>query len=235
MGQVRAMLRDVDSKATTSRVSWQASIADARSLPDDAGRYSAVITSPPYPNRHDYTRVFGVELLLGFLTSQETKQLRRQSIQSHPESRPERPKSGRYSQPKTLGKLLARLKDDGVDRRISGMLGGYFEDIWCCLRETKRVCKPGSKLAFVVGNVRYGGHAVVVDELTAELGEDVGLRCKTIVAARYRGNSAQQMGRHGRHPSEGIRGDIRTTTVEGFPGQSASPCNVCGAKWAGCD
>ena len=199
--QVQTMLEDLDSKSTASDVSWQVGMADARSLPDGTGTYSAVITSPPYPNRHDYTRVFGVELMTGFLTWQETKQLRRQSIQSHPESRPERPGSERYSQPEKLGRVLARLKEDHVDRRIPKMLGGYFRDIWCCLRETKRVCKPGAKLAFVVGNVRYGGHVVPVDELTAELGEDVGLECEKIVAARYRGNSAQQMGKHGRRRS----------------------------------
>jgi len=41
----------------------------------------------------------------------------------------------------------------------------------------------------------------MVDELTAEIGEQAGLRCDKIIAARYRGNSAQQMRDHGRKPS----------------------------------
>lgn len=60
--------------------SWQVQIADARSLPDPKGTYTAVITSPPYPNRHDYTRVFGVELLFEFLDWERLRMLRYQSF-----------------------------------------------------------------------------------------------------------------------------------------------------------
>ena len=45
---------------------------------------------------------------------------------------------------------------------------------------------------------RYDGNAVLVDEFTAELGKQAGLFCREIRAVRWRGNSAQQMGRHGR-------------------------------------
>ena len=37
---------------------------DARSLPLRSDSVDAVLTSPPYPNRHDYSRVFHIELLL---------------------------------------------------------------------------------------------------------------------------------------------------------------------------
>ena len=56
-------------------------------------------------------------------------------------------------------------------------------------------------MAFVVGNAQYTGQRIPVDELTAEIGEQVGLRCKKLVAVRERGNSAQQMGEFGRNPS----------------------------------
>ena len=47
----------------------------------------AVITSPPYPNRHDYTRVFQIELEMLFLDAHEVQLLRRQTIRSHPEAK----------------------------------------------------------------------------------------------------------------------------------------------------
>jgi len=53
----------------------------------------------------------------------------------------------------------------------------------------------------VVGNAQYYGVPILVDELTAEIGEQVGLKCQTLVSARHRGNSAQQMGTFGRNPS----------------------------------
>ena len=81
------------------------------------------------------------------------------------------------------------------------MLEGYFLDMYLCLREVMRVSCPGAKIAFVVGNAQYSGEPILVDELTAEIGEQVGLKCEKILATRYRGNSAQQMGKYGRNPS----------------------------------
>jgi hypothetical protein len=81
------------------------------------------------------------------------------------------------------------------------MLAGYFEDLHLVLAECRRVMRPGSKAAFVVGNARYCGHSIEVDRLLSELGAVCGLRHERTVALRTRGNSAQQMGRFGRRPS----------------------------------
>ena len=53
----------------------------------------------------------------------------------------------------------------------------------------------GAKAAFVVGNAQYDGKAILVDEFTAEIGEQAGLTCEEIRVVRRRGNSAQQMGK----------------------------------------
>lgn len=181
--------------------SLHVSVADARSLPDKNGVYSAIITSPPYPNRHDYTRVFGVELMFGFSDAGKTKKLRYQSFQSHPEARPRRPSVIGYTEPLSLTSALQRLEKRKADPRVVKMLKGYFLDMFLCLREMKRVCKTGAKLALIVGNAQYRGVPFLVDELTAEIGEKTGLVCEKLYAARYRGNSAQQMGEFGRTPS----------------------------------
>ena len=177
--------------------SWEVGLSDARSLPDGDGTYTAVITSPPYPNRHDYTRVFGVELMFGFLDWERLRELRYQSFHSHPEARPERPAADEYEPPATLEDVISDLKD----RRIQSMLRGYFLDMYLCLREIARVCRAGANVAVVVGNARYAGKAIHVDEYTAELGERAGLSCQEIRVIRWRGNSAQQMGRYGRQAS----------------------------------
>lgn len=188
------MLEDVGDRAWDGRDGWKAELADARELPDGDGTYSAVITSPPYPNRHDYTRVFGVELMFGFLGWEENRELRRQSFHSHPEARPRRPLAGQYVEPAGLEGNMRHVQDG----RIRRMLRGYFLDMHLCLREVERVCRSGAMMGFVIGNVRYNGEGIRVDEYTAELGERVGLVCREIRAVRWRGNSAQQMGRHGR-------------------------------------
>jgi DNA methylase len=195
------MLADVGEVKSGSKKSWEIERADARRLPDERPTYSAVITSPPYPNRHDYTRVFGVELMFGFLDWEGTRKIRYQSFHSHPEARPDRPDAKEYSQPVLLIKTLAKIRTKTENERIPKMLEGYFIDTFLCLREIKRVCKNGAHIAFVVGNAQYYGEPVRVDELTAEIGEQAGLTCERIRIARYRGNSAQQMGRYGRNPS----------------------------------
>jgi len=199
--RVGCMIEDIRKGGLPRRALWHVEQADARTLPDKARTYSAVITSPPYPNRHDYTRVFGVELMFGFLDWEDTRKLRYQTFESHPEAHPERPDATEYIQPHSLGRALTRIRKKTDEARIPDMLKGYFLDMYLTLREMKRVCRSKARIAVVVGNARYYGESICVDQLTAEIGEQVGLTCEKLLAARYRGNSAQQMGRYGRHPS----------------------------------
>jgi tRNA G10 N-methylase Trm11 len=199
--QLNLMLSDLRAVELSHGPYWQVKRADARRLPDQTRKYTAVITSPPYPNRHDYTRVFGVELMFGFLDWEGTRQLRYQSFESHPEAHPNRPEAPDYQKPRRLTRALSAIKPKDKDERITRLLSGYFLDMYLSLREVKRVCRKGARLAYVVGNAQYFGVPVLVDELTAEVGEEVGLGCEKIIVARYRGNSAQQMGKFGRCPS----------------------------------
>ena len=199
--RVDLMLGDLHKVDLPRHPQWHVTQADARMLPDNNGRYTAVITSPPYPNRHDYTRVFGIELMFGFLDWEETRHLRYQSFHSHPEAHPIRPEICEYKQPLKLAKALAKIRNQTKEPRIPNMLAGYFLDMYICLREIRRVCRSGARIASVVGNAQYYGESIPVDELTAEVGEQVGLTCDKLLVTRYRGNSAQQMGRYGRRPS----------------------------------
>lgn len=191
--QVEMMLSDVRDHGPRDG-HWGVQAADARLLPDADGAYTAVITSPPYPNRHDYSRIFGVELMFAFFDWEELRALRYQSFHSHPEARPERPAAGGYKPPSGLESSIQLIQDI----RIRRMLRGYFLDMFLCLRELARVCRRGARIAVVVGNVRYSGSPIHVDEYTAEVGDAAGLICQEIRAVRWRGNSAQQMGKFGR-------------------------------------
>ena len=192
--QVEMMLSDVCDTVPQGNSYWKARVADARVMPSSDAEYSAVITSPPYPNRHDYTRIFGVELMFAFHGWEANRALRYQTFHSHPEARPNRPSASRYEPPKGLDGSVRDL----TDKRVQCMLNGYFLDMYLCLCEVARVCRKGAKAAFVVGNTQYDGTAIFVDEFTAEIGEQAGLDCKEIRAVRWRGNSAQQMGKYGR-------------------------------------
>lgn len=195
--QVELMLSDVGQTIPCDTGSWKAYVADARFMPAPDAVHSAVITSPPYPNRHDYTRVFGIELLFAFHGWEANRALRYQTFHSHPEARPKRPAATKYVPPAALRESVRDLRD----KRIQRMLEGYFLDMYLCLCEVNRVCCKGAKVALVVGNAQYDGNSLLVDELTAEIGEQTGLVCNEIRAIRWRGNSAQQMGRYGRVPA----------------------------------
>ena len=192
--QVEMMLSDVSETAHQGNGYWEARVADARVMPTSDAEYSAVITSPPYPNRHDYTRIFGVELMFAFHDWEANRTLRYQTFHSHPEARPNRPSAEKYKPPEALEDSVRDLSD----KRMKRMLNGYFLDMYLCLCEVARVCRKGARAAFVVGNTQYDGTAILVDEFTAEIGERAGLTCKEIRAVRWRGNSAQQMGKYGR-------------------------------------
>jgi tRNA G10 N-methylase Trm11 len=174
--------------------------ADARCLPVLDGAIDVVITSPPYPNRHDYTRVFAVELELGFGLGEAVLNLRRQAVHSHPEAMPERPLLG-YAENLEMARPIRELWAQHPDPRVARMLSGYLNDMHDVLVELRRVLRPGGRAALVVGNVRYCGIEIPVDDWIAELGTRAGFRCLDVRALRFRGNSAQQMALFGRSPS----------------------------------
>jgi len=200
--QVLGMLTEVNSTSINSDGLIDIYQGDARHLNKLLGSYDAVITSPPYPNRHDYSRVFHIELLLLGQDEPAIKRLRYVSIRSHVEAKApcETCNDNTYRPPSRLSELLAQLPGE-VDRRVPRMLEGYFQDLYSVFRSIYSVLTPGAKLAFVVGNVRHGGILFPVDEILIDVGEKAGYHWTGAWVIRLRGNSAQQMGRFGRVPA----------------------------------
>ena len=178
-------------------------LADARNLPLPDSTVAGLITSPPYANRHDYSRVFHIDLLLLGLAESEVTKLRHGSIRSNVEAKApdgyKRRLNG-YSRPGALQETLKMLPVD-ADSRIKPLLNGYFEDIYLSLLEIGRILKLGGRAAYVVGNVRHAGVMVPVDAIVAELVTQAGLTFDAAWVLRLRGNSAQQMKQYGRQPS----------------------------------
>ena len=176
-------------------------------IPDDArflrrleGTFDLVFTSPPYPNRHDYSRIFHVELLTLGLDEGEVERFRHTSFRSHVEASAPRVELSGYSPPPVLQDVLFRLPKS-LDSRVHAMLRGYFEDLYLSLRALRIHLEKGAICAFVVGNVRHAGIMVPVDEILAQIGEQAGYSFMEAWVVRLRGNSAQQMGRFGREPA----------------------------------
>lgn len=187
-------------------------------LPDNT--FSAVITSPPYANRYDYTRTYALELAyLGF--GEGITKLRQELLSCTVESRSKikrlkqiyevNGQAERYdsiiavvnSNPalKEIDNAL-RIRWDRGDMNNKGvlpMIHQYFEELTFIFAELHRTCRPGSNIAFVNDNVRYGGEIIPVDTLTTNLAEAIGFEpVKIIVLAQKKGNSSQQMEKFGR-------------------------------------
>jgi hypothetical protein len=203
--RVNAMIQDVQTAALNNEeIQSGATLRDARKISRER-MVDAVITSPPYLNRHDYTRVFALELVSGFVQSQrQLKSLRYSSLRSHPEAKA--PGIGMlrgYEPPPQLLAIKQQLptQPKSCDARVHKMIDGYFEDMYLVLRAAKLQLKQEGHIAFVIGNVRFGGISIAVDEIVGTIGEMIGLKCTDILVARERGNSAQQMRDHGQQRS----------------------------------
>lgn len=173
---------------------------DARRLDNLRGFFDMVLTSPPYPNRHDYTRIFHLELLSLGVDEDAIKLLRHTSFRSHVEAKAPDIQKSKYKMPKKLKEVIDALPNH-ADKRILPMLKGYFEDVYLILNAIYPRLNKGAFCVFVIGNVRHAGVMVPVDEILIQIGEQVGYVFEEAWVARIRGNSAQQMGRYGREPS----------------------------------
>jgi len=182
-------------------------------LPD--AMYSAIITSPPYCNRYDYTRTYALELALLGVDERGLIRLRQDMLSSTVENRakdllqmnPEWATAIAAVEQQELLQTILRYLDDqrahGLlnNNGIPRMVRGYFYEMACIIAECSRVLKPGAPLFMVNDNVRYAGASISVDLILSDIAENLGFRVESIlVLPDGKGNSSQQMGQHGREP-----------------------------------
>ena len=179
-------------------------------LPTDS--VDAVITSPPYANRYDYTRTYALELAWLGYDNQGISTLRQRLLSATVENR-----SKREQLAADHGDALARFDRHGAITEITDALESanqrgelpnphvirlvrnYFMEMSVVIAELSRVCRPGASVFMVNDNVQYHGEEVPVDLILSDLAEQCGFHTKAIwTLARGKGNASQQMGRFGR-------------------------------------
>ena len=80
-------VREFNEAMKWKDIDVSASLGDAREINTDR-KYNAIITSPPYPNRHDYTRIYSLEMLFDFVeNNDDLKKIRYETLRSHVEAR----------------------------------------------------------------------------------------------------------------------------------------------------
>ncbi len=190
-------------------------------LPEmEANQFDAVITSPPYANRYDYTRTYALELAyLG--VDEEIFNLRQSQLSCTVESQSKLDELkefyrsiGQYDRYLYIADVVQsndalveinaalQVRNELGEINNTGvltMIPQYFTELTFVFTELQRVCRSGAHVAFVNDNVRYAGEIIPVDTLTTNLAEQVGFEpVKIYVLPQRKGNSSQQMGRYGR-------------------------------------
>jgi hypothetical protein len=170
--QLERMISDVESTPfTSSAATAEVFSLDSRLAAPENLTADVVITSPPYLNRNMYFAQQKAELvLLDFIrTYEDYRSLVRKTFRSHVEGELA---SKATSDIPEVQAIVDRIQiTDNNNAKIPHMVCGYFEDLRNTLSTLRGVLSPSAKLAFVVGNCRWGGVVVPVDHLLAMLAE----------------------------------------------------------------
>ncbi len=173
-----------------------------------------IVTSPPYCNRYDYTRTYALELAYLGVTEEEIRKLRQTLLTCTVENKPKqfewldakfKEKIDKvFSKQKCLKSIIDFLANEAKQGKLNNkgiktLVEGYFYDTTVHLAQTAPKIKKGGHYVMVNDNVRYNGLEVPVDLLLSEIAAEFGLQTEKIwVLPKGKGNSSQQMKKHGR-------------------------------------
>ncbi len=179
--RAKRMLKDLSNqvKGPTPEVL----IGDARQLPFGGESFDAVITSPPYLNGVDYSKIYGLELSLLF-GENAALDYRSQALRSFVgrDARIER-----ENEDAAVAERCLRASDSEIENGIPDIAAAYLTDMTRVFRETKRVLKAGGgRAAFVVGNAVLPGAYVAVDEVLALIALELGFADARVVVGAER-------------------------------------------------
>ncbi len=175
--------------------------------------YKAIITSPPYANRYDYTRTYALELAVLGVKSEELIKLRQEMISCTVENREkqliELNKNWHTSieicdNLPALQSLLKYLKFKKDNKELNNagiyrMIKGYFYEMACVIQDSYNILESGGVFIMVNDNVKYAGISIPVDLILSAIAESIGFEIESIrILPQKKGNSSQQMGEHGR-------------------------------------
>jgi len=158
--KIRKMLKDVE-RTKIKPVNTIIEVGDARNISLDDSTIDAVITSPPYLNKIEYTKIYKIETFLFFNLPQT-------ELKSYVASRVED----------------TDVSGLGLDENLPLIAKKYFKDMDKVFKELYRVCKDDSELVVVVGGGCFPDRVVEADRITAEIAEKNDFKVKNILIVR---------------------------------------------------
>jgi tRNA G10 N-methylase Trm11 len=170
--QLFRMAKDIEN-FKTEKSEVHASFGDSRSLPLESESVDSVITSPPYLNKIEYTKIYEIEheLFLNFLE--------------------EKPAVRTY-----IGLSLSKLEKDMAKlesildyetvKTLPAEAIPYLMDMFQSIEEMQRVCRNGARLGIVVGNGCFPTGVVDSDILLSKMAESLGFTVDRILVLNKR-------------------------------------------------
>ena len=172
--------------------------------------YAAVLTSPPYCNRYDYTRIYALELAMLGLTEDDVRHLRKHMVctvgQTAKKFLREYKEWAKITKScdsnLALQEILVVLEAKELNHKgITNMVRQYFYEMACFIFKSFDCLKVGGLMFVVHDNVQYDGVRVPSDVIMSAIAEDAGFEVVDILElAHKKGNSSVQMKKYGRIP-----------------------------------
>ncbi len=160
----------------------EARLGDSRNLPLDKDSVEFCITSPPYLNWVDYTKIYALEMAL-LMDADEIKRARSDSLRSYIGAK--EPKDFKVES-KHLNELFGKLEELPESSKPPAIMRGYFEDLFMNLESIYNSLKPEGKAAIVIGNSCLPNLDINSDLILAEMGEGIGFEVEGVWSSNTR-------------------------------------------------
>lgn len=186
--QVQEIAADIELHKDKSDVDTSVLLGDARNLSEliEARSIDAVITSPPYPNEKDYTRITRLEsVLLGFINNRkDLRSFKNNLLRSNTKNVYKGDEDYRWVEnSKRIQELATSIenkrielnKTSGFEKLYHKVVRLYFGGMARHLDELKPKLKKGAQLAYVVGDqASYFRTPIRTGEILADIAVDLG-------------------------------------------------------------
>lgn len=146
-------------------------LGDARALDIPSESVDLIVTSPPYLNNIDYSKVYGLELSLLEMSKATAEEVRLRAIRSF------------IGKNMTIKKIPEEVIDIG--ERIP-IIGTYFKDMEQAICEMYRTLKEGQESHIIISNSVIHENHILVDEIFCKIGSRIGFSETEIIVGASR-------------------------------------------------
>ncbi|MBM3302378.1 MAG: hypothetical protein FJY85_20805, partial [Deltaproteobacteria bacterium] len=205
--KVNRMIRDLESVDAGQRATpARAILGDARHLSEyfEPNSAALMITSPPYPGDHEYTKHTRLELIFRSYASNleefrviKRRMLRGSTTNIYKDDNDREPIQDLASIQLITDSIQERLKTDGAtsgfEKLYTKVVWEYFGGMYKSLIESFKILKPGGKIALLVSD----SHAfkmvhIQTAQILREIGERIGFVNPEIVLWQLKSSTSHK-------------------------------------------